>query len=116
MAVPITGWPAKGISMVGVKMRTRAVWAVSSGGIDEGDLGEVELGRDGLQVGLGQGGGVGEDGQLVAAEAGVGEDVVDDIVRTCAASSDQVGLDRPTRLASLLTVRPCMMIEKITTT
>ncbi len=29
----MVGWPAKGISAVGKKMRTRAVWAGSCGGI-----------------------------------------------------------------------------------
>jgi hypothetical protein len=31
-AAPMVGWPAKGTSCVGVKMRSRAVWAGSFGG------------------------------------------------------------------------------------
>ena len=47
---------------------------------DEGRLGQVELAGDGLHLGVGQAGGVGEHRQGVAAEAAVGEDVDGDEV------------------------------------
>ena len=67
--MPTLGWPANGISAVRVKMRTRAWWLRVVRGQDEGGFRQVELGRDGLHLGVGQAGGVGEDGERIAAEA-----------------------------------------------
>ena len=75
--MPTVGCPANGISLAGVKMRTRAVCARLLRLQHEHGLGQVELARDRLHARAVQPVGVEHDGQRIAGEARVGEDVED---------------------------------------
>ena len=73
--MPTFGWPANGISARGVKIRTRAVFAGSSGGNTKRCLGEIELVRDGLHLSVRKTARIGNDRHRVAAELPISEDV-----------------------------------------
>ena len=67
--VPTRGWPARGSSTVGVKMRSRAPGAI----LDEDGLAEAEIGRYPLRIRALERRGIEEDTERVAAAA-VGSD------------------------------------------
>ena len=71
---PSVGWPAKGISKVGVKMRT---CASPFGRQDERRLGQVELQCQRLHRRVVHAARIFEDGQRIAGERRLGEDVDD---------------------------------------
>ena len=74
--LPIVGCPAIGISFPGVKIRIRAVGVAPLGRQDERRLGEIHLAaRSPASLGR-QPAAVEEDGELIAAEEMIGEDVV----------------------------------------
>ena len=71
----MVGWPANGTSRAGVKMRTRGRALRPRGRQEEGRLREVHLARDRLHLGVAEPVRVEDDGQRIAAEDAVGEDV-----------------------------------------
>ena len=74
--LPTTGWPAIGISVPGVKIRMRTSVSGRSRAGHERRLGKTDLAGDLLHGLAGKAGRIGKDGELVAAEAAIGEDVV----------------------------------------
>ncbi len=77
-AVPRHGWPANRSSFCGVKIRIRTRPALARRQHEDG-LGEAELERQRLHRQLVEVARVGEDGELVAGERRVREDVGDDV-------------------------------------
>ena len=78
--MPTVGWPAKGISVVEVKMSMRTDWSDLSFSVcscREDRLGEVKFPGDVLFLGSGESGSLGDfdDRQRVAAVSGRGENV-----------------------------------------
>ena len=74
--LPIVGWPAIGSSSPGVKIRMRTSVSALLRRQHERRLGKIHLLGDRLHRLGGQAAAVEEDGELVAAEEVVGEDVV----------------------------------------
>jgi len=72
--VPTVGWPANGTSRAGVKMRTRHA-VRPRGGQHERRLGQVHLTSHRLHLAVGGAAGVEHDGERVASEGAIGEDV-----------------------------------------
>ena len=76
--MPSVGWPAKGSSIAGVKIRIRTSASALRRQHEDG-LGEVHLLRQRLHRQRVEIARVGEDGELVPGERDVGEDVGDDV-------------------------------------
>ena len=73
--MPTVGWPAKGSSRPGVKIRIRPPPAV----VDEDRLAEAELGGDPLALGLGHLPAVEEDAERVAPLAVLVDEDAEDV-------------------------------------
>ena len=73
--MPTLGWPANGISALGVKMRTSAVCAGSLGGSTKVVSARLNSAAIACICAVVEALRIGDDGQRVAAELAVGEDV-----------------------------------------